>query len=106
MVIVHVVVACIVSELLDGSNFIQSAETIDETPWFRRVGSAYARCVKRDFQTEFASIPATSKDVGEFRCTKKDPRSLLQKFKVLAFHPSQIQGINSMALTGGLLCQR
>ena len=66
MVIVHVVVACIGSELLDGSNFIQSAETIDETPWFRRAGGAYAGRVQRNFKAQFASIPATSKDVGEF----------------------------------------
>jgi alpha-glutamyl/putrescinyl thymine pyrophosphorylase clade 1 len=32
-----------------GSNFVQSVAAVDQTPGFRCVGRAYARCVKRDF---------------------------------------------------------
>ena len=39
------------SDLLDGSNFVQSVAAVDTTPRLRRVGRAYARWVKRDFQT-------------------------------------------------------
>jgi hypothetical protein len=35
-------------------------------PWFRCVGIAYTRRIKRDFQAQFASISATSKGIGQF----------------------------------------
>ena len=56
----------IVSDLLDGCNFVQSAATIDETPGFRRLGRAYPHRAKRNFQTQFGAISATSKGVGQF----------------------------------------
>src|SRR5262245_27759881 len=57
---------CIVSDCMDGRNLVKSGATVDASPRFRSAGGAGPHRLKRDFQTQSASISATSKGVGQF----------------------------------------